>query len=282
MMGYITKDDGRPHYKNIMHNVSEEQIVDGKKMFELLGNTGLKHRVKVMPVNFFDRVFHYYNYSYKGPRQTSLGAIVLDMMRSGKFYPDAKWVTPAIGGGMDYRCATAAFKMMAVPKYTNGGDIMNVFFKPRFGKTPRYFENIMIPDPDPPAPTVEVRWRDPMLNEMELGLEYVPLDVSRSPSVEVFNNVERFVAVDTPGSRFARPGCLDVPLWDDNHDGVDEEDEKISLPGDACTSEDVSEDEEMNTDDEDFIEDDGPAPMGLLDVARAVGSRVRFSSRPMM
>ena len=40
MMGYISKDDGQPHYKNIMHNVSERQIVDGKKMFELLvGNT---------------------------------------------------------------------------------------------------------------------------------------------------------------------------------------------------------------------------------------------------
>ena len=72
--------------------------------------------------------------------------VLTAMIRTGKFYPVAKWVAPFAGRGMDPDRAEAAFRMMTEPETCMPADVARVFFEQKFGQ--RYMTE-MEPEPLP-------------------------------------------------------------------------------------------------------------------------------------
>jgi hypothetical protein len=57
MLGYRSKDSGKPHFREIRLNVTDEDIVKGKEIHALKGRADLKHKICLIKANTFERAF---------------------------------------------------------------------------------------------------------------------------------------------------------------------------------------------------------------------------------
>ena len=146
---------------------ADEELAAGKDEFIKYGNLSLKNKVEINPNNFFERLLHFFTYRYHGGL---LGVDIVDivrcMMRTGFFYPSARWVTPFAGRGMDFQRADACFKMLMNPDAITNTDVRRVFFDP---SSFRYFCA---------AATSHVQLRHRRNKRMRSGCSFLGLEVS--------------------------------------------------------------------------------------------------------
>ena len=94
MLGYITKDVGKPHFRLRTKGVQSEEILEGMQLYSMDGECALKKRVELTPGNFLDRVVQFVATRNGGLANIwddftrfSLNATLTAMIRTGKFYP---------------------------------------------------------------------------------------------------------------------------------------------------------------------------------------------------
>jgi hypothetical protein len=141
MLGYCSKDSGKPHFREIKLNVTKEDIVEGKEIHALEGRADLKHKICLTKANIFERTFVWWKYSGKG---RALGSFfrgtIRQMLATGKFYFHSDWVSGRAEGMHEIR-ADAAWRILTAFPGTQAemGDITSILFYQRPGNRDRYW-----------------------------------------------------------------------------------------------------------------------------------------------
>lgn len=132
MIGYCTKDEGSPHFRLISHNISQEEIEDGKMEYIKYGKGDIKGKVTLDMRNLMCRanLFYQKKMPHSQPRnEIPLLQVLTTMMKTGVYYPTAAWVVPNAGRGMPMWRANSLWKCMVNPEHVDETDIANVFFE---------------------------------------------------------------------------------------------------------------------------------------------------------
>ena len=88
----------------------------------------IKHRTALTSRNLTQRALLWWQLEMKCSRQTTnLRFILLDMIRSRKFFPGPGWVA-SNGGGMDMERVNSLWRTITFPEDTTLHDIDNIFF----------------------------------------------------------------------------------------------------------------------------------------------------------
>jgi hypothetical protein len=153
MIGYCMKDHGQAHFVSFFKGVSQDDIDRGQHEYAKYGAGPLKNRAVLTAQNLFHRTLIYWLYVNPDRRVIDLEQVLRDMLRTGKYYPAAAWVTPHQGRGMVPDRARALWEIMREPHLTSLQHVRTVFFDDTHNqhartRFPRYFEE---PDQHPSA-----------------------------------------------------------------------------------------------------------------------------------
>lgn len=149
LIGYCLKDQDQPHFRCVMHNITSEDAQAGIEAYVQLGAGPLKNKTMLTPSNLYKRALVYFQMHYKGDKNScTFQDVLMDMCRTGKYYPSASWVIPFQGKGMSHERAAALWRIMVAPSSTTATHIHKVFFfngtAPEWGAFPndrgRYFD----------------------------------------------------------------------------------------------------------------------------------------------
>ena len=94
----------------------------------LFGAGDIKKRVTLTSENFFQRCEMWWRYKCECDTTIDIITVLRDMMRSGLFFPSARWITPTQGKGMDKNRARVMFKMVRDYERVGYGDVNVIFF----------------------------------------------------------------------------------------------------------------------------------------------------------
>lgn len=129
LIGYCFKDEGQPWFKVHCYNVTDDDISQGKEEYLKYGAGDLKKRTPLTPTSIFAKAAVYYQLHARGDRNTiTFQQLLLEMMRTGKYFPVATWVIPFQGRGMSHQRAAALWKMYTNPAAVDAHHVHEVFF----------------------------------------------------------------------------------------------------------------------------------------------------------
>lgn len=124
MLGYCTKDQRLPHYKVIMHNVTEDELNQGRDEYLKYGAGNLKTRTALTPSSMFTKALVFYSLHAREDRNScTFQSLLLEMLKTGKYFPTASWVIPFQGRGMSHHRAAALWKMYISPATVTPEDV---------------------------------------------------------------------------------------------------------------------------------------------------------------
>ena len=63
MLGYIQKDQGMPHYSNLSHNVSQEELQEGRKSYEDVRVDYIDGRIALNKANLLKHMYTFWTRS---------------------------------------------------------------------------------------------------------------------------------------------------------------------------------------------------------------------------
>jgi hypothetical protein len=129
LIGYCFKDEGQSWFQVHLYNVGDEDIERGKEEYLKYGAGDLKKRTPLTPSSVFAKAAVYYQLHARGDRNTvTFQQLLLEMMRTGKYFPVATWVIPFQGRGMSHQRAAALWKMYTNPAAVEAHHVHEVFF----------------------------------------------------------------------------------------------------------------------------------------------------------
>mmetsp|Transcript_39255 Transcript_39255/g.65943 ORF Transcript_39255/g.65943 Transcript_39255/m.65943 type:complete len:406 (+) Transcript_39255:751-1968(+) len=130
MQGYVTKEDGKAHYRMVKTaNITEQDLKEGRRRYLMLGAGPLKGRAALSPRNLLIKahLYHHMNMNAKYHGK-SLAYTIMKMIRTGNFYPCMSWIVRFQGGGLVYERADTVWRMLLDPTATTKEDVKQVFF----------------------------------------------------------------------------------------------------------------------------------------------------------
>ena len=131
MVGYVTKDEGTPHFRLISHNVSQQQLEEGKLEYIKHGKGDLKGKVLLDMRNLFQKakIFRDKKIANAESEEVPLVTVITKMLQTGVYMPTANWVVPTAGRGMPLWRAKSLWKSMIAPEDVDETDTANIFFE---------------------------------------------------------------------------------------------------------------------------------------------------------
>ena len=100
MLGYCSKDMGKPHYKSHQHGVSDEEVEAGQEVYAIEGGKNVKGMVPLDKKNLLSRMLHFWKMKMQSEGGLRVDNILLKMIHPGYFYPSAEF-TDSRGAGID-------------------------------------------------------------------------------------------------------------------------------------------------------------------------------------
>ena len=108
--------------------VTDADVEAGLELHARLGAGDLKHRTEISPANLFKKATAYWTFKLnKSRQQGDLPNVLLQMMRSGKFFPAARWCSQVYGQGFTRERANTMWKLYTYPDEIDVDDIEDIF-----------------------------------------------------------------------------------------------------------------------------------------------------------
>ena len=123
ILGYCIKDKGEDHFEVVHNNITDEDLRAGLEEYENFGTPFAKNKVVLTSKNLLERCLCYLQYRMKSQLRSTLPGVLLHMLCSSTYIPDAQWVIPRTCGGMDYVRAVAMWKCMVSPSTLTIDDV---------------------------------------------------------------------------------------------------------------------------------------------------------------
>ena len=124
-VGYVIKDEGTPHFRLISHNVSQQQLEEGKLEYIKHGKGDLKGKVFLDMRNLFQKakIFRDKKMPNAKSEEVPLVTVITKMLQTGVYMPTANWVVPTAGRGMPLWRAKSLWKSMIAHEAINMDDL---------------------------------------------------------------------------------------------------------------------------------------------------------------
>lgn len=129
MVIYYLKDIGSNHFVCMMHNISDDDVIEGKTMHAIYGCTDLKNIVTLSNHNIDDCLYVWHKYRTNRQLTAAFMSTLTEMVQSGMFMPVASWIIPHAGQGMEYKQTCALFKAITDPHNCTRNDVSNLHQK---------------------------------------------------------------------------------------------------------------------------------------------------------
>ena len=133
MLGYCSKDIGQPWFRTFVKNVSEQQLRNGVDLYVAHGSAAFSKRCELNSKNILERIYVWRHHRMRYLASPSLTVILVQMMRSGRFYPSSTWAlvrSTANSTLLDQAKAEAWWRMVDAPSITSIQDVETLFFLP--------------------------------------------------------------------------------------------------------------------------------------------------------
>lgn len=129
MIGYCSKDYGKPHYDHICFQCTDEELECAKLEYAVYGAPVTTLKQTLNSASLFERVCHF-DTLFPGDilRETFTGACTR-MIRTGRYLFDARFVVPMNGFGMDPVKADCLWKVYKDPKNVQPHDIATILYQ---------------------------------------------------------------------------------------------------------------------------------------------------------
>ena len=127
--GYCSKDEGQPHFWSHKINISDKEVEEGRELYARHGAGDLKGKTRLTMTNVLQRAQHHWQFKL-GAAQSSIDLpnVLLDMLRTGKYYPCTRWIVPTQGQGMHKKRCMDVWKCMVAPGEVTSDTVNSVFF----------------------------------------------------------------------------------------------------------------------------------------------------------
>jgi hypothetical protein len=122
MIGCCMKDNMKEHFEYVHHNVSADDMSEGKMAYANFGKVGPNNHVSLSHSNILQKVHQWASFFMKKFLGVTLYGTFYHMCKISQSYPDPTCVIPLRSTGMDVRRAASLWKSMM-----NSNDISNVF-----------------------------------------------------------------------------------------------------------------------------------------------------------
>ena len=149
---------GNLRFRGYVKNVEPEAITEGRQEYALLGADPISKKIRVDKKNIFGRVYLYSQISNaKWEHRQRFEKMLLQMLRSGRYFADAAWCLSPYGHyGMERSKAAAAFRLYTRPQQFTEADMMCLFFAANDRWSARRYEDeVMTEDINLPTPAEE-------------------------------------------------------------------------------------------------------------------------------
>lgn len=127
LLGYCMKDACKEHFETVDHNVTASDISLGLEQYALHGQEENKNRVVLTMHNLVERVFMWRKFSCKHPLQVDFSRDIYEMLKTGRYYLAATWVTGTYGRGYEPYRMQSLYKILVFPRDISRQDVSNVF-----------------------------------------------------------------------------------------------------------------------------------------------------------
>lgn len=132
MIGYVNKSRTQPDFAFVRLNITEAEVDAGLDLHARLGAGDLKNMTEISPANIFKKAKNFWTYKLGSSRQEAeISNVLTKMMRTGAFYPAARWITPAPGMGLCKERANAIFRAYIAPAEVDEDDVDEIFLTDR-------------------------------------------------------------------------------------------------------------------------------------------------------
>ena len=146
---------GNRRFRAYVKNVEPEAITEGRHEYALLGADPIAKKIRVDKKNIFGRVHLYAQISNaRWEHRQQFERMLLQMLRSGRYYADAGWcLSPYGNNGMERSKAAAVYTR---PQQFTEADMMCLFISAHDRwSTRRYEDEVMNEDINMPTPAEE-------------------------------------------------------------------------------------------------------------------------------
>ena len=126
MIGYCWKDCDHNYFRVAMHNISDEDVVQGKLENAKYGAGPMKHKCELTNRNVYSRAKTFRDSFMRDRPQDFVGTLT-QMMRTGMFVPSASFVVPYTGKGIDEERGEHLWKIINEPEDATEDDIRDIF-----------------------------------------------------------------------------------------------------------------------------------------------------------
>ena len=118
------------HCKVMAEGVSDADLKVGRELLVHYGSSEeMKNRVVLNTANVFTRAAMFHKFMSRHPLGATFGNTMVEMHRTGKYIPDARWLIPTAGRGMVAARAETAWKMYLQPDKVTRADVNAVYFQ---------------------------------------------------------------------------------------------------------------------------------------------------------
>ena len=140
VIGYCMKDNGEESFEFVHHNISAEDMNDGKLEYVKLGKVGLNNRVSLPHSDVLQRAHQRVRFHMTKHLGVALPGTLYHMCKNGQFYPNPTWVILLRSTGIDVERVASTWKIVMNPHDIQMEDIPDVVFDTITGESNmRYF-----------------------------------------------------------------------------------------------------------------------------------------------
>lgn len=146
LVGYCMKEHLKPHYREFMHNISDEELDVAPLEFAVWGASELKSKQVLTSANLYERMQHFVEHypSRTGVRE-GLVPCLTRMIRTARYHFDSRFVTPMNGFGMDPVKADMLWQVTLHPKQAKAYQIAAIVCVSPQRHADRYASDFRVP-----------------------------------------------------------------------------------------------------------------------------------------
>jgi hypothetical protein len=125
----LLQDADEPHFVNVhTPDITQAMFNEGARQYMLMGSGSIKKKCTLTAENLFEKIEMYARQNMGCCRQFGIVTVLREMMKTGLYYPSARFVIPAQGRGMNMARAQIMYKMIHTYEAITNTDITYIFF----------------------------------------------------------------------------------------------------------------------------------------------------------
>ena len=141
MLGYCQKDQFKDHYAfHQAGNIPQEDMDEGWRLYLMYGKGEIKNRGNLTPDNLLHKMSLWWSAKCGCDTDIDAVSVLQQMLQSGLYFPNMRWVMPTGGAGLDQERLECLFNVAKNFQETTRSDVRLIFMCPDHRYNDLHFE----------------------------------------------------------------------------------------------------------------------------------------------